>query len=259
MAWLRPAANVVLLLVTLVVNGLANALPLNGRSTGEISDSFGLVFVPAGYVFSIWGLIYLALAGFVVYQALPAGRASPRAQAPGWWFALTCVANTLWIVFWHYGAFVLTLVAMLTLLGALIVIYRRLAAVDASGVRRTVAEFWLVQAPFSLYLGWITIATIANVSAVLVWAGWRGAPLPDFVWAVLLIAVAAALTLRLTLRFRDAVYAGVAVWALVGIAVAQTAYPPVVVAALAGAGVALAALVAVLLRATTRGQHPAIA
>lgn len=90
---LRQIANVFALLATIVVNGLANALPLNGLSTGEISDRFEVYFVPAGYVFSIWGLIYLALVAFAIYQALPAQRENPRLRRVGYLFVLSCAAN----------------------------------------------------------------------------------------------------------------------------------------------------------------------
>jgi hypothetical protein len=91
---LLPAGlNLVALAITIVVNALANALPLGGRTTGEISDSFNLLFVPAGYVFAIWGLIYLALIGFAFFQALPAQQSNLSVKVLGYWFVLTCLAN----------------------------------------------------------------------------------------------------------------------------------------------------------------------
>src|SRR5512135_2556906 len=119
----RQISVVVTTLITLVVNGLANALPLNGQNTGQISDRFNVYFVPAGYVFSIWGLIYIGLIAFAVFQALPAQRQNPRLRAAGWWIALGGLANSAWIFFWHYLHFPLTLVAMLTLLATLIITY----------------------------------------------------------------------------------------------------------------------------------------
>jgi hypothetical protein len=229
-------ANLAALAVTLVANTLANALPLGGRTTGEISDSFDVLFVPAGYVFSIWGLIYLALIGFAVFQALPAQQANPAVRATGWWFALTCAANALWIVFWHYGYYALTLAVMLALLASLIVIYRRLAAVrPAHGATR-----WLVHAPFSLYLGWISVATIANASALFAHWGWEGWPLSPVAWTVLMIAAAAGLALLMAYRHGDAIYAGVIAWALIGIFVKQAGLLPVAVAAMVGVGAAAA-------------------
>ena len=123
---LRQLVNVIGVIVALTVNGLANALPLNGKLTGAISDSFAVYFVPAGYVFAIWGIIYIGLLAFGIYQALPSQRENPRLRSLGYWFALSCLANSVWIFFWHYLLFPLTLIAMLTLLVSLIVIYQRL-------------------------------------------------------------------------------------------------------------------------------------
>jgi benzodiazapine receptor len=236
--------NVAALAVTLVVNTLANALPLGGRTTGEISDSFNVLFVPAGYVFSIWGLIYAALIGFTVYQALPAQQANPSVRATGYWFALTCLANSLWVIFWHYGYYTLTLVVMLTLLASLIVIYRRLAAVRP----QTAATRWLVHAPFSLYLGWITVATIANASTVFVSLGWDGRPLDPVAWTVVMIAAAAAVALLMSRFHRDAIFAGVIAWALIGILVKQLAVPAIAMASLTALIVVIAGAVAIEFR-----------
>lgn len=241
--WPQAALNVAALAVMLTLNTLATTLPLGGRTTGEISDSFNLRFVPAGYVFAIWGLIYLALIGFTVYQALPAQQSNPAVRATGYWFALSSAANAGWIVAWHTGRYTLTVALMLTLLASLIVIYRRLAALPPGSA----ASRWLVRIPFSLYLGWITVATVANVSAWLVDRGWAGQPLNPVVWTVILVAVAAGLGLALLLRHRDLVYSGVLVWALVGILLKQSDSTPIVAAsALAVAALAAGAVVAVI-------------
>src|SRR5512146_2629169 len=143
----RQISVAVTVLMTLIVNILANALPLNGQNTGQISDKFKVYFVPAGYVFSIWGLIYLGLIAYGIFQALPAQRENPRLRATGWWIALGGLANSAWIFLWHYQQFPLTLVAMLVLLASLIITYLRL------GVGRTTvspAERWAVRLPFSV-------------------------------------------------------------------------------------------------------------
>src|SRR5512137_3187399 len=123
---LRQFSVLLTVLATLVINGLANALPLNGLNTGQISDRFHVYFVPAGYVFAIWGVIYLGLIAFAVFQALPSQRENPRLRATGWWIALGGLANSTWIFLWHYLQFPLTLVAMLVLLATLIITYLRL-------------------------------------------------------------------------------------------------------------------------------------
>ena len=241
--------NLAALAVTLVLNALATTLPLGGRTTAEISDSFNILFVPAGYVFSIWGLIYLALIGFAVFQALPAQQDNRAVRATGWWFAVSCLANSLWILFWQYGFYPLTMAMMLTLLASLIVIYRRLAALGKADT----ATRWLVRFPFSLYLGWITVATVANASAVLVDLGWDGSPLSPVTWTVAMIAVAAALSLLMSYRHRDLTYSGVVVWALAGILLKQMAYAPIV----AACGLAIGAIV--LGAVASHWRRPALA
>jgi benzodiazapine receptor len=223
----RQIVVILALVATIAVNGLANALPLNGLNTGEISDRFHVYFVPAGYVFSIWGLIYLALAAYAVYQALPAQRENPRLQSVAELFALSCVANALWLVLWHYEVFLLTLATMLTLLLVLIVIYLRLGIGRA---RVSAAENWLVHVPFSIYLGWITVATIANATTVLDYLGWNGWGAPQ-VWAVVMMVAGAGIASAMGLTRGDVAYMLVIVWAFVGIAVKHAATPLVSIAA----------------------------
>ena len=116
---LRQIITVIAVLATIVVNALANILPFNGQETGAISDRFAIYFVPAGYVFSIWGLIYLGLIAYAIFQALPAQRENPRLRSIGGLFALASVANIVWIFLWHYEVFPATLAVMLVLLGSL--------------------------------------------------------------------------------------------------------------------------------------------
>jgi benzodiazapine receptor len=231
----RIAGQIVVILAlvaTVAVNGLANALPLNGLTTGEISDRFDVYFVPAGYVFSIWGLIYLALAAYAIYQALPAQRENTRVQSIAWLFVLSCAANVAWLFLWHYEQFPLTLVAMLTLLGTLIAIYLRLGV---GRVQVSAAEKWLAQVPFSIYLGWITVATIANVTSVLDFLGWNGWGVPQ-VWAVIMLVAGVGIASAVGLTRGDVAYMLVIVWAFVGIAVKHAAAPLVSIAAWVTAG-----------------------
>ena len=237
--------NLLAFLITFLVNGLANALPINGVTTGQVSDSFPVYFVPAGYVFAIWGLIYLALLAFVIYHLLPAQRESRNLERIGAWFAVGCLANAAWIFFWHYGIFAVTLILMLILLVSLLVIYLRLG-IGRGPVPR--AEKLLVHVPFSIYLGWITVATVANVTDVLYDLGWNGGPLNPQVWAVIMLVVATLLAIAMSLTRRDIAYVLVIVWAFVGIAIKQAATPLVAWPAWALAGAALLALVMSLLR-----------
>lgn len=221
----------------IAVNGLANALPINGVTTGEVSDFFEIYFQPAGYVFSIWGLIYLGLAAYTVYQALPAQHANRRLQRIAPWYLLSSAANALWIVLWHYGYFPATLAVMLVLLGSLIAVYLGLRA---GGERPSTAERWFVWLPFSIYLGWISVATIANASVVLDYLGWRGEPLGPEVWTALMLAAATLIGLLMVLRERESAFPLVLVWAFVGIAVRFPGAPLVSLSAWITAGLALA-------------------
>jgi hypothetical protein len=223
---LRQMAVVFTILLTLLVNGLANALPLNGLNTGQISDRFHVYFVPAGYVFSIWGLIYLGLMAFGVFQALPAQRTNPRLRATGWWVTLGGVANCAWIFLWHYLQFPLTVVVMLVLLATLIITYLRL------GIGRTAvppAETWLVRLPFSIYLGWITVATVANVTTLLDYWKWDGFGLAPEVWMGIMLLAVVTITVLMVFRHHDAAFTLVILWALAGITVKQAALPAVVI------------------------------
>lgn len=230
----RRIVNAVALAGTIAVNTLAVTLPLNGKDTGAISDQFPIKFVPAGYVFSIWSVIYVGLIAFAVYGLLPKQRDNPWIERIGWLFVASCVLNGAWLFSWHYEQFWLSVGLMLGLLGSLIAIYRRLEVGQAP---KSAADTWLVRVPFSLYLGWITVATIANVSTTLYWAGWRGGPLSDSAWAIALLGVGLVLTALIAWRHRDLGYSAVIVWAFFGIQVKQTG--SVSTAALIAAGLAL--------------------
>lgn len=208
----------------IIVNVLANALPINGQNTGEISDRFDIYFVPAGYVFSIWGLIYLGLIAYLIYQALPAQRNNERLNDIAFPFVISSLANIVWIFLWHYNLFPLTLVAMFTLLASLIVIYVRLMP----GWRRASrAENLAVRAPFSIYLGWITVATIANVTQVLYYVGWNGWGIDAISWLTIMLTIAVVIAALMAWMRRDVAYLLVLVWAFIGIALKHAATPEV--------------------------------
>lgn len=244
----RQVVNIAAYIAMILINALANILPLNGQQTGEISDRFPVYFVPAGYVFAIWGLIYVLLGAFVIYQALPSQRANERLRRIGFLFALSCVLNGIWIFCWHYNLFPLSLVVMVALLGTLITIYQRLnIGLEAIST----AEAWLIHIPFSVYLGWISVATVANASDVLYYLGWNGQPLPPQIWAALIVVVVSALTVYLLRERRDVAYSLVIVWAFVGIFVKQMDTPIVSWVALIAAVVLGAICSRVFVRLTT--------
>jgi tryptophan-rich sensory protein len=234
----RQALVATSLIATLATNGLANALPLNGQTTGEISDRFPIPITPAGYVFSIWGLIYLGLIGYTGYQALPGQRQNQRLRRIGPWFMVSCLANIAWILLWHYNQYKLTLIAMLSLLFSLIMIVRQLDRDIAawnemveSGERPSTTEFALVDLPFRIYLGWISVATIVNTTVVLYDAGWDGFGLDPQVWTTMLLGAGTALAAGQALFRRDAAFALVVAWAFAGVALRQ---PPGAIAIPAG-------------------------
>ena len=215
--------NLLGFLGTVVVNGLANALPINNKTTGELSDQYPNLFVPAGLTFSIWGLIYILLAILAIYSmiiAIKKDTTGPFINKIGIFFFLSCIANMGWIFAWHYEIVPLSLVIMILLLGFLLVIYTRLG-IGKKGPPKE--EQYLVHLPFSIYLGWITVATIANVTALLVDANWGGFGLREQFWAVVVIVVGIAITLSVLFRRQDIYYCLVVDWALLGILIKRLA------------------------------------
>ncbi|MEX2535072.1 MAG: tryptophan-rich sensory protein [Trueperaceae bacterium] len=208
------------------MNYLANALPLAGRDTGEISDRFDVAVTPAGYAFSIWGVIYLALGAFVIYQLLP-NQASARLDRTRILFLLSCLFNVAWLLAWHNLLIPLSLLIMLCLLAVLFMVYAEVRHIDAAVGRND----WLLRLPFSLYLGWISVATLVNVGVVLYDLGPLRSPALDITWALFALVVLTVAVLFVLRMFDDVVYALVALWASVAIVVANLAQPLVVVAA----------------------------
>jgi len=233
---LRSILNLVSVILALTVNILASSLPLNGQNTGEISDRFQVYFVPAGYVFAIWGLIYIGWLAFSIYQLLPANRSKPRLQSLGYWFALSGLLNAAWLFAWHYNQFNLSGLIMLGLLGTLIMSYLRLD-VARSGSRG--AEKWCIDVPFSIYLGWISVATIANISDILYLWNWDGFGISPLSWLVIMLAVAVILGGVVAATRGDIAYPLVFVWSFAGIAVKHVGIPTAQYSALIAAATCL--------------------
>lgn len=210
-----PLLNLGALAGVLLVNYLANALPIAGRTPAQVSEMFPTLFTPAGFTFAIWGIIYLLLLTFSIYQLRFTGKAQPAfLDRIGWLFVLSCAANAGWLFAFHHLYIGLSMLVMLLLLGSLIGIYLRLGVGEASVSK---SEKWLVHLPFSVYLGWVSVATIANTSILLTHLGWSGQPGGPVLWAALVIAAAVFLGLTAIGRRRDFAYAAVVVWALWGI------------------------------------------
>lgn len=225
---LRQALVPLATAAVVLFNSLVNIVRLNGYATGQISDAYPNFFVPAGYVFSIWGVIYIGLITYTVYQALPKQLDNPRLQAIAPLYLLGSAANILWLTFFHFLQFPLSMVMMLVLLVSLIAVYLTLGT---GRTRVSLSETWLARVPLSIYLGWITVATVANATQVLVAAKWDGFGFTGETWAAIMIGVATIVALLMFATRRDAAYLLVLAWAFAGIGVKQAAVPAVYVPA----------------------------
>ncbi len=202
------------------MNYLANALPLNNKTTGQLSEQYPNLFTPAGVTFSIWGIIYLVLLVFAIIQFREQNK--QMIQAIGWAFAISCLLNAFWIIAWHYEQLPLSVLIIVGMLIALLVINRNLLSFPPG----------LTRAAFGIYLGWICIATIANVTALLVNYNWGAWGISQEAWTIIMIATGAILT-ALAVYKLESPFAGLAViWAFAGIILKrQHDFPSIVIAA----------------------------
>ena len=197
--------NISLFIAMIVMNYLANALPLNNHTTGQLSDSYPNLFVPAGITFSIWGVIYLLLAGFCIIQFSDTSKTA--AMDIGWLFVISCVLNAMWIVCWHYEKLSLSLIVMIGLLITLIYINILIREMPMG----------IIKAAFGVYLGWICIATIANVTALLVHFGWKGFGISEEHWTIIMISAGALIAALALYRFNNPFIGLSVIWAFTGI------------------------------------------
>lgn len=207
-------------IVMLGCNGLANGLPLNGKNTGELSDQYPNLFVPAGLTFSIWGVIYLLLLAFVVNVWIKKKEVSK-------WIIINFFANASWIFAWHYEILWLSLVIMLVILGSLILINQENKTSDT-----------LSKAAFGVYLGWICVATIANVTALLVGSDWHGGFMSEANWTFIMIAIGGAIGAFAITQLNNSFIAAAILWAFLGIYIKRSAaleqYPIITIGILLG-------------------------
>ena len=201
--------NVAALLLVLLVNYLSNALPLNGKSTGEVSAEYSNLFTPAGVTFSIWGVIYLLLIIFCIIQFT--GNNNAAVKAVGWLFAVSSLLNALWLFAWHYEYLAASVLIMIMLLISLILINSQLAEVPNR----------FVKAAFGVYLGWIMIATIANVTVLLVSVNWNAFGIPHEWWAGIMIFVGLIISALAVYKFENPFIALSVIWAFAGIGIKQ--------------------------------------
>jgi len=199
--------NILLVAGMLVMNYLANALPLNNKTTGELSDAFPNLFVPSGLTFSIWGVIYTLIIIYCVVQFT--GSDKEVISNISWLFGISCILNALWIVFWHYGKIPFSLLVMLGILITLIYI----------NISIRNSPFGIIKASFGIYLGWICIATIANVTALLVKLNWNGFNISEEIWTMIMI-FAGTMIVAITIYQLKNPFIGLSViWAFIGIAI----------------------------------------
>jgi translocator protein len=217
-SWLWPLISLVGLAAVVLVNWLANWLPLNDRTTGAISNAHPVPFQPAGWVFSIWGVIYLLLAIFVIYTFFPSGRLNARIQAIGPLFLVANIANISWIFLWHWLKFQGSLIALVVLLGALASIYLMLRGVRRDAGSMSTLQRLIVAVPFSVYVAWACIATLANVQVWMREGGWDGGPFGLRGWTVIFLLTGIIVAAGIAFFAHDAAFPLVFVWAYLGIA-----------------------------------------
>lgn len=206
-----------LYLIMILVNAAANTLPINGITTGQVSDFYSNIFAPAGITFAIWGLIYLLLGIFTVFQLFTADEKSKMLKPVNIMFMTSSVVNSIWIIAWHYQTIWLTVILMLTLLFSLI----RIADLIKS-LKLDKKDKLIIKIPFGIYFGWITIATIANMTVLFVSIGWKNLIVPDYVWMIIILMVGVVIFSLRMIKDENLAYGLVSIWAYIGILIKHT-------------------------------------
>lgn len=211
----RQILNAAVLALVLWANAMAGAGTISGESIGLIANRYPSFFLPAGYVFAIWSLIYLWLIAFAVYQALPAQRTSPTMARVGWAWAVSGFLNIAWVVAFSFSWFGAALLIMLGLLASLVAIHER---IGFGRLELGAADRFLIAYPFALYLAWICVALIANTAQLLTYLEWDGLGIPGPMWSAIMMTVAAGLSVFMVLYRGNWIFPVVMWWAFVGIA-----------------------------------------
>ncbi|MGV2829647.1 tryptophan-rich sensory protein [Myxosarcina sp. GI1(2024)] len=241
---LRQIVNLIFIIAAFGTNVWANINPPKGLTIGEISNElFGNILItPANYAFAIWGLIYLGLISFAINQALPSQKYDPLLQKIGYSVAIASAAQIIWVFCFLYRQFTWSLVLMLAILLPLIGAYWRLLRYDRSFTPR---QKWFIYYPLSIYLAWISVATIVNSATVLKTWDWNGWGLSPVVWTIIMVLIAALITVAATISRTNFAYAGVFVWAAVAIAVRNWNNNAI---AIVGIGSAIVVVLALVIR-----------
>ncbi|WP_445490699.1 tryptophan-rich sensory protein [Niallia sp. 03133] len=192
------------------INALANIIPLNGQTTDEISNKVIVLITPAPYAFMIWGLIYTAVAIWLVREIQITKRNSSVYTQTSFLFILSCLLNACWIIVWHYEYMALSVVTMILLLITLILLYKKIKFYSSS---------FSAYFPFSIYLGWISVASILNISYYVKYKEWDVFSLSDTTWTVTLLGVASGVGILFRIKEKDWLYPLVLIWAFIAIGV----------------------------------------
>ncbi len=221
---------------SIAINTLSNFFPINGVSIGNLSNTLfvGVQIVPANYAFAIWGLIYIGLIAFGIYQVQPSQRENPRLRHSGYLLTIACIAQCIWIYLFLSRLFLLSNIAMLGILVPLMMMYQQL---EIGQTRVSKQERWFIHLPISVYLGWISVATIVNVAIGLYSIKWDAWGIAPSVWTVVVMMTAGVIAAVVGIQRRDTAYVLVIVWALVAIAIRQASTPLI---AMTGWGLAIA-------------------
>ena len=215
-------SNIVTTVIVFFINMLASSGFINNTTTGQLSDNLPNLFVPAGITFSIWGIIYFLLFLFITYQARSVVKTdvdkSNYLHRIGWFFVLSNFVNIAWIFSWHYELVPLSLFFMILLLASLIAIYLRLEIGDYSYTISSRDRFFFI-VPFRVYLGWITVATVANVTAFLVWIGVEPYNSTSVLLTIAMIFITTLVTVLILYRRKDIIFGLVIIWAFIGIVI----------------------------------------
>ncbi|BAZ00529.1 hypothetical protein NIES37_45240 [Tolypothrix tenuis PCC 7101] len=216
--FLRQIVTLVAIIGAFVVNILSNIFPLNGLSIGQISNNLfkNVLIIPANYAFAIWGLIYLGLFAFGIYQFLPSQKYDSDLRNTGYFLVIASIAQSIWVYLFLSRLFVFSVVAMLLILLPLIVIYLRLNIGNQLASRQ---KKWFIYKPISIYLSWISVATIVNVACALYFQGWNGWGISGEMWTAILLFIATAIAVVIVMQRQDIAYTGVTVWAILAIAI----------------------------------------
>lgn len=204
--------NIIAYLFMVAVNIAADKLPINGQTTGEIANRLPVLLQPSSFAFSIWGLIYFLLAIWLVYSLFPSRRNLPIYKETSWLFIVSCILNSTWIIVWHYELFLLSVLVMLSLLFTLLLLYRKLTLLQSKTFDRV---------PFSIYLGWIIIASLVNISYYLVYIDWSVFVSAQVTWTIIFMFLGFAIATTFRMTYSDRFIPLVLVWAYVWIGIRQ--------------------------------------